>query len=51
LRIESGRFGPVEVPFDALQRVQTGRSLRARWPQASPIACLGIWGINMLIDV
>jgi len=49
-RIESGSFGPIEVPFDALRGVQTVRSLQAL-AQASPIACLGLCDENRLIDV
>lgn len=49
-RIESGCFGPVEVPFDASWGVQTVRSLRAP-AQGSPIACLGLCGENRPIDV
>lgn len=49
-RIESGSFGPVEVPFDALWGVQTVRSPRALAP-GSPLACLGLCGENRPIDV
>jgi fumarate hydratase class II len=49
-RIESGSFGPIEVPFDALLGVQTVRSPRAP-AQGGPIACLGPCGENRPIDV
>ncbi len=49
-RIESGSFGPIEVPFDALLGVQTVRNPHAP-AQVSPIACLGLCDENRSIDV